>query len=284
MIRKLLATTALVSALTTGAFAQTTADPSADGTAIFNRDINVTISTSDNGYFQAESSDILASNLLGKPIYNGTSDNADQIGDVNDVVMTADGTAKAVVVGVGGFLGMGEKEVAVDFSRVSWADMNGERRLVINTTADELSAAPAFDRSKIGPDQSMAMSNGATTDQSMATKPMTNDQAVVDYTTLSAQDVLGAHVYDGNGDDIGEVSDALMTKDGKTIKAYVVDVGGFLGIGEKPVALAADALQVTKDENANLNVHTSFTKGQLENGPTYSEDAYAKTPDQVLVR
>ena len=41
--------------------------------------------------------------------------NAQSIGDINDLVVAEDGSIEAVVIGVGGFLGMGEKSVAVPF-------------------------------------------------------------------------------------------------------------------------------------------------------------------------
>ncbi|TIX61136.1 MAG: PRC-barrel domain containing protein, partial [Mesorhizobium sp.] len=51
----------------------------------------------------------LATNIIGESVYNGTADDAQNIGDVNDIVLTKDGKAEALVIGVGGFLGIGEK-------------------------------------------------------------------------------------------------------------------------------------------------------------------------------
>jgi sporulation protein YlmC with PRC-barrel domain len=58
-----------------------------------------------------------ASKLVGVNIYG--TDNA-KIGDVNDVLLDQNGNAEAVVIGVGGFLGIGEKDVAVPFKAVEW--------------------------------------------------------------------------------------------------------------------------------------------------------------------
>ena len=57
------------------------------------------------------------SKLVGVDIYG--SDNA-KIGDVSEVLLDAGGNAQAVVIGVGGFLGIGEKNVAVPFSAIQW--------------------------------------------------------------------------------------------------------------------------------------------------------------------
>ena len=65
-----------------------------------------------------------------------------KIGDVSDVLVSqADGRITAVVIGVGGFLGMGEKEVGVPFSAVKREVIDGKVRLTINTTKEALAAA-----------------------------------------------------------------------------------------------------------------------------------------------
>ena len=76
------------------------------------------------------------------------------------------------------------------------------------------------------------------------------------------------------------VGDVIVTKDGK-IDAIVVDVGGFLGIGEKPVAIAFDDLKIGKDENGNLVAYTTFTKDQLDNAPQYDKSAYKTQRDTM---
>jgi hypothetical protein len=67
----------------------------------------------------ASAGDWRASKLVGVNIY-GPSD--ESIGKVDDVLVDASGSTKAVVIGVGGFLGMGKKEVALPFSEVKWSD------------------------------------------------------------------------------------------------------------------------------------------------------------------
>ena len=71
-----------------------------------------------------------------------TRDN--KIGDVNDLLLDKNGKIAAVIVGVGGFLGMGEKNVAVPFSSLKVAEKNGSRYLVVETTKEALQAAPGY--------------------------------------------------------------------------------------------------------------------------------------------
>ena len=67
------------------------------------------------------------------------------MGDINDLVIDKDGKVSAIVVGVGGFLGIGEKNVAVPFSAVTAAaDQNGKLKLTIQADKAALEAAPEF--------------------------------------------------------------------------------------------------------------------------------------------
>jgi hypothetical protein len=82
----------------------------------------------------------LASNFIGETV-RGTND--ENIGEINDILVDKDGSVVAAVIGVGGFLGIGEKDVAVPFKALQ---ISNERDQVITiaATKDQLKAAPAF--------------------------------------------------------------------------------------------------------------------------------------------
>jgi hypothetical protein len=86
---------------------------------------------------------LLASNLMGATVY---SPKDEVVGDVNDLIMTPQGQIQGMVVGVGGFLGMGEKDVALKMDRFSItpSDDGSASKLVLNATVEDLTAAPAF--------------------------------------------------------------------------------------------------------------------------------------------
>ena len=73
-----------------------------------------------------------------------------KIGDVEDVLLDKSGKVDAVILGVGGFLGIGEKDVAVPFNAIRVTQKNGKRYLVMNTTKEALQNAPGYtyDRTK----------------------------------------------------------------------------------------------------------------------------------------
>ena len=70
--------------------------------------------------------------------------NNSKIGSIDDVLIDSGGRVTAVIVGVGGFLGVGEKDVAVPFSSLHIADNNNKPYLVMNTTKDALKSAPGY--------------------------------------------------------------------------------------------------------------------------------------------
>ncbi len=101
-----------------------------------------------------------ASKLHGIDVYNQQNQ---KIGDIDDVLMDKDGKAKLAVLAVGGFLGMGEHNVAVNFSELKFSDQpvksntsgsnastnSSERKnypdhALFNATKDQLKAMPQF--------------------------------------------------------------------------------------------------------------------------------------------
>ena len=81
----------------------------------------------------------------------------------------------------------------------------------------------------------------------------------------------GTDVVGADEAKIGDVSDILFDKDGK-IEAYVIGVGGFLGIGAKDVALAPAAFQMVpgdKSKNESDKLKLSMTKDELKNAATF---------------
>jgi hypothetical protein len=83
---------------------------------------------------------------------------------------------------------------------------------------------------------------------------------------VRAQSLLGVDVSDGEAT-IGEVSDLVVTEDGR-VEAVVVGVGGFLGIGEKRVALAWNSIKLSEQDGRRV-ILVSATRGQLEGMPAF---------------
>lgn len=74
--------------------------------------------------------------VMGKSVHN---ENDDKIGDVTDVVLTSDGQAVYFIIGAGGFLGMGQHDVAIPFQEIKF---NGDKLTLNGYTKDQLKALP----------------------------------------------------------------------------------------------------------------------------------------------
>jgi sporulation protein YlmC with PRC-barrel domain len=122
------------------------------------------------------------------------------------------------------------------------------------TKSDTTPAAKSTEMSKPAPAPTTAkFINSQSSDQFLATK-------------FKGTDVVGS-----DDTKVGDVSDILFDKDGK-ILAYVVGVGGFLGIGAKDVALEPAAFQVVpgdKSKNESDKLKITMTKDQLKQAANF---------------
>jgi sporulation protein YlmC with PRC-barrel domain len=281
MIRKLLATTAIVTVAAGSAYGATDR---------FLADIGEAA---------------LASQLIGETVYASEAEDAETIGEVNDLIVADDGDIDAAVIGVGGFLGVGEKNVAVSFDSLKLVtDKDGDRYVVLDTTKEELQGAPEFDvqaavrpaepaadataaapapRGDMTAEAPQTINPTAPIEPPAAAVPGRDTLKSMDVATISSDNVIGATIYSSNDESVGEISEVVLTQDGK-IDAVIVDVGGFLGIGAKSVAIAFDALDFKADESGNIYVYSTFTEDQLQAAAEYVKDDYEKNRDVMRLR
>ena len=144
------------------------------------------------------------------------------------------------------------------------------KKLIITTAIGGLMIGSAFAQGDKSPSPAPAAKSTEMTQPS-------SSASSAKFVTSQRQDQLLASKFKGTdvigADDkkIGDVSDILFTKDGK-IEAYVVGVGGFLGIGSKDVALAPTAFQVVsgdKSKNESDKLRLSMTKDQLKEAANF---------------
>lgn len=271
------------------------------GIAVNAQDVNATFRAA------ADPMELHASQLIGKRVYsseaniegdafNGVQDNWEDIGEINDIVLSRDGQVDAVLVDIGGFLGIGERQVAVDMKalRLVADDATPEDEsdyfLVVNAPRAALEQAPEYswnhdaamtdaaatgdtaaDATATDTTEATATDNAAATDAT-APAPMTREGYVpAEPADLTAEMLTGAPVYDAEDKDVGEVSQINLSDDGK-VSAVVVDVGGFLGMGEKPVELQLGDINILRAEDGgDIRVYVSKTKEELEAMPTYEK-------------
>lgn len=274
-MKKLLATTGLVSLLAVPVLAQ------------------------DDGPFRTapDATEIRASEFIGKQIYASESDAADKntgigtdwedIGEINDVILTRDGQVAAVLVDVGGFLGIGERTVAVDMNAIRLVsdsgtsdDMN-DYFIVMRANRANLESAPEYDaerRAMQGENASgeTTQTDGANpeVDTAAGGTVMAEDFAREGFVPAEPQELTvdtlaGASVYDQTDERIGEISELLLDDQGQ-VRSVIVDAGGFLGVSERTVALDIQNLVFLRSEAGDeVRVYTGMTRGQIESLPAH---------------
>jgi sporulation protein YlmC with PRC-barrel domain len=369
MLKNLMTATAMVALLTTGALAQNNTPAPAVPNAMAPSAGTPMLTT---GYTPA-ADDNLASHLIGAPVYASSDPDADKIGDINDLVVNDDGTVAALVVGVGGFLGVGEKNVAIDYDNVDQQmDENNNPRLIVNATKEALDAAPAFDwdgtqtanaapvnnnmnpapvdntnmaantpaantapatpnamapadnntnmaanapAANATPTNPNAMAPADNTNMAAntqadntapaapnamapadntnvaATDPNATNTGVLPYNsdqlkdvTLTAEELIGTNAYGLDDQHLGAIGDVVLGDDGKSVQAVVIDFGGFLGIGTKPVAVDVSNLRVAQDQNGNDYVYMNVTRDQLDKAVAFNSDTFKTERDQQLLQ
>ncbi|QCO56000.1 PRC-barrel domain containing protein [Pseudorhodobacter turbinis] len=236
--------------------------------------------------------EVYASEFIGERVYaseadvegnmaNGVQDGWDDIGEINDVILSRDGKVEAVLVDIGGFLGMGERQVAVNMSALKFVsdDATGEDPddyFLVMTAADaNIQEAPEYDRmsqTMTPHDQTTGTAMAPAETGMTGADPFARDgYMTAEPEILTAERLTGARVYDANDDDVGEISELVLNADGQ-VNAAVIDVGGFLGMGEKPVSMDLAELTILRaDEGDDIRVYVSQTKEQLEAMPDYAE-------------
>ena len=237
--------------------------------------------------------------LIGRNIKNA---DGDTIGEIKSIYINKDAKVDSVMVGVGGFLGVGEREV-----RIAWSDLkitdNGEK-VMVNMTKDELKAKPEYryrneawrgqvftdtgpwaarpsdstraataDAPPPASDQ-LAQTTKPTADRS-ADKPSERPNVAATTSTgdfnaageMSGHALIGATVRNENREAVGKIEDVYVDSSGG-IKTVVVSVGGFLGVGAKDVAVKWSDLKFSRDDRS-IVIMTSWTKESLKAMPDY---------------
>ncbi len=310
MFRTLLTTTALAALLTAGAVAQdaaapaTTEAPAAAAPATTEAAPAEPLDTSilASGYTVTDK-DNLATEIIGKQVYSSTAADAEHIGDVNNLVIGESGEIAAVIIGVGGFLGIGEKNVAVNYAELEWVGAeDGSERFVLPTTKEALETAPSFETTDDAAAPAADASAPATApadnaapadqpadamapvDQSASPAAGPIDRATLTDAPLTAEELLGTNAYGPGDEHLGAIGDVILGADGTTVDAVIIDFGGFLGIGTKPVAVAVENLRFATNANGDKFLFLNETRDQLDKAVAYDKDTYEAERDAQLLK
>jgi hypothetical protein len=99
--------------------------------------------------------------------------------------------------------------------------------------------------------------------------PVSGQIMAQDSNTVLAKDFIGLAVFSPDKAKIGTISDLILSKDAKTVDGFVIGVGGFLGIGEKSVALKMDRLKIAQTPEGAFQLTMDAKKEELANAPSF---------------
>jgi sporulation protein YlmC with PRC-barrel domain len=102
---------------------------------------------------------------------------------------------------------------------------------------------------------------------SLATAPALAADNLQTQDELRTSKIVGAEVYNDANENIGSVEDIVLKADG-SMDEVVLSVGGFIGIGDKYVAVPYSDLKISRGGNG-LKITTKATKDSLKSLPDY---------------
>lgn len=306
-MKRILATTAIVALMAGPAFAQSdttdqTDTPMTDSADMSNDQSGV--NTNADVSMDVNGMTVSASDLIGKPIYIRNADAPDSgivdtiaapsndwenVGEINDVVLSQDGRIEAITLDVGGFLGMGGKQLSTsmdELKMVAEEGSDGEYFVVFTGDRSALEEREELDRQSLREEgrRFFAENNQAEpAENELGNEGMASDNLAADpnadseqsaptltgeeRTALTAKDLQGVAIYDASDEHVGDISDIVLTDDGQ-VSEVIIDVGGFLGLGAKPVAISFDDLELIRNEDGvtnSLQARTSISAEELKN-------------------
>ncbi len=116
---------------------------------------------------------------------------------------------------------------------------------------------------------SSGTSSGGTVDPASGPDAQGTMFTTVPSTDRLSSEVVGLDVYNGANKDIGTIKDIAYA--GANVKAYIISVGGFLGMGDRYVAVAPSDLKVTYDATAKKwHAKMDATADQLKSAPAFN--------------
>jgi len=146
---------------------------------------------------------------------------------------------------------------------------------VINATKQMLTDAPAYAARQNTAANTTTTDTTASTSAKKSTALVRPDVKREGYrqpqaTELTSENLTGARVYSAKDEDIGEVNKLVLNSDG-SVKELVLDIGGFLGLGEHRVAVGLDQVNIMRnDKGSDVRVYVDSDKEALKALPTYN--------------
>jgi len=220
----------------------------------------------------------LASDLVGMKVVDKQGES---LGKIEDVVVHPGGEASYAVLSFGGVLGMGDKLFAMPWSVLRAVEPNTAKKdsadsLVLPLDKERLKAAPGFDKKNwptiANPDWTKEIDSYYAKDLKSNTKQPVEAAARTSVITWKVSELKGANVMTPTGEKLGDLKELAIDTNGR-VNYVAVSVGGFLGLGDKLVAVPWGSLtfSLAGDKSDKRLISLASTKKHLEQAPEFKE-------------
>ncbi|MBD3787156.1 MAG: PRC-barrel domain-containing protein [Sphingomonadales bacterium] len=138
--------------------------------------------------------------------------------------------------------------------------------LAMPVMAQDLEVTP-MPEGTIGTQGEGAMNSDPMTQNSAAPQVTLDTDTRAAWDAMTADELHGKTIWGPNGETVGDVSDVVLN-DQMQITGVIVDVGGFLGMGEKSVAIDPEQIALMQD-GEDITLHIAATEAELKAMPEY---------------
>jgi len=221
----------------------------------------------------------LANDLIGMKV---VSEQGEDLGKIEDIVMHPGGEVSHAVLSFGGWLGMGDKLFAMPWTVLravepDTAKKDSARSLVLPLDKERLKTAPGFDKKNwptmANPDWTKDVDAFYVGDVNPNRKKPVAASSRTSVITWRATELKGTDLRTPTGEKLGDIKEVAIDMDGR-VTYVAVSVGGFLGAGDRVVAVPWDSLSFSLggDKGDKKLITLATTKQQLEQAPLFKSD------------
>jgi sporulation protein YlmC with PRC-barrel domain len=194
------------------------------------------------------SSYFTVSDLYNQEVYDQSNT---KVGRITDLLIDRNGRARALIIGFGGVLGMGATHAVASFDIVEATMKDNKVHLTMRLPpAHVLAVSPAIMMTVAG--------------------------------NRTLTDWYNQEVYDQFNTKIGRIADVLIDRYGQ-VRALVIGAGGFLGLGERDIAVSFDTVKATRKNNDKVHLTMNTTTDALKGAPRFAYN-HAKPVQNSSVR
>lgn len=234
-----------------------------------------------------------AERLIGMDVENLQGE---KLGQIEDMVFYPNGKVAYVVMSTGGVLGVGDKLHAVPYGLIAdqarsaaIADRDDQDEIILSIDKERLKAAPGFDKSNWPSSANTTVFDDVDRfyerERSALGRPVEASARTAGMLIFRASELDGKNVENPQGEKLGDIKHVVIDPSNGRIVYVALSVGGFLGMGDRVVAVPWEAIKTMRTDDDKEKLVLDASKDHLKAAPEYmaSEARWREMSDPVYV-